>query len=302
MKKFKLFAILLPTIMFAGCQGTSEPEPQKQPEIISLSASEISASSATLTAVASTDLKGTDCVFKLTDPNGTAKEYSATVSGNTMVSTVKGLNAGTKYKYKAAIDNLIGTIIYSKEYDFTTETRPPKEHIIINDPFLKRWLVARFDTDGDSELSYEEAKTVNRIEINADSLHTVNNLENFPNLEHLLVGGTCKETYGTGNLTEIDVTQNPLLRSLGLEGNKISKIDLSNNARLDYLSLSRNPIEEVSITHLQYLTLSGLSYTNIKTLDLRGMNLLDEMHLDGCLQLKEILLDNAKLRYLDCSK
>ena len=141
----------------------------------------------------------------------------------------------------------------------------PDGKIRFEDPAFKGWLVSRFDSDKDGEISLEEAEEVRKIDMTSNewNITSLQGIEFMPNLEYLRCAGDWISTTvlnrpyyylskhyhwdecigPIGTLKRVDVSRNPKLRVLDLSNNSgigetgSGTIDLSNNPLLEEIWL-----------------------------------------------------------------
>ena len=102
----------------------------------------------------------------------------------------------------------------------------------------------------------------------SDNILTSLDVTNMPNLEVLLCGHSWSTNYA-GQITNLDLTNNPLLVRLHCQGNKISgHLDLSNNPLIWWLTCEKN-----LITHLDVSNIDALIQMNCSDNDLVELNL-----------------------------
>ena len=155
-------------------------------------------------------------------------------------------------------------------------------NIPIEDPSFKNYLVQNYDSDGNGEISFEEAAEITEIRIiytNDYNLQSLKGIEYMPNLEviecpgesydqgpksagidrdHYYVGpyrNNWTEKWGPiGTLRYADVSNNPKLRSLSLQNNsalgvEMGTINVSNCPDLKHI--------DIGITWLEYPDISA---------------------------------------------
>ena len=103
-----------------------------------------------------------------------------------------------------------------------------------------REAVAEFDADGDGAFSDDELAKVKQIECGGKGIQSVKGLEFFTALESLGVHDN--------ELTELDVSNNPLLTFIDAPGNKLTALDVSNNPALTDLYVQNNGIASLDVS------------------------------------------------------
>ncbi len=139
----------------------------------------------------------------------------------------------------------------------TTPFTKKNGEIPIEEDSFKEILVQEYDTDSDGEISYEEAETIETLEIQTSDIESISGIEYMPNLKTLICSGsetTTRAAGGPGQLTELDVTNNTELVYLDCSDNQISSLDVSNNPELETLICTGNPMSEVKMAAGQTVT------------------------------------------------
>ena len=165
--------------------------------------------------------------------------------------------------------------------------------IPVEDPAFKAYLVENYDTDGNGEISYEEAAEVREINIlpsNDHNLQSLRGIEYMPNLEvidcwgdwydtgdkstgidreHYYVGpyrNNWETVWGPiGTLKYVDVTNNPKLRKLNVCSNsalgvELGAVDVSHNPLLEELQLGMTWLEYPDISNNSHLKIINFSH------------------------------------------
>ena len=149
------------------------------------------------------------------------------------------------------------------------------------DAKLREFLLSQ-DYGSDGKITQAEIPNVKQIYFFGEPLADVKGIEFFPDLE-MLKAYECK-------LTSIDVSKNPKLQILNLEGNTISDLDVSMCKDLTELKVSGNKLTKIDV--------SGLK--SLKTLVIGG-NPLTEFKAAGCTSLEGLNLDENQLQKIDVS-
>ncbi len=137
----------------------------------------------------------------------------------------------------------------------------------ISTSFLLALIQEGVDTDGDSQISKEEAESVDYLNVAGYDITDIRGIEAFVNLDTLFCGD-----------------------------NYFASLDLSANPNLKYLDCSGHPF--ITVTPLQTLNLSGcteLTYLNCSSSNLTGLDL------SGCTSLTHLDCSYNQLTYLDLS-
>jgi hypothetical protein len=195
------------------------------------------------------------------------------------------------------------------------------DNVQFEDATFKAYCVANFDTDGDGEISKDEALAVPQIEcyncsttgdyyteeIGGKTVHfmkasSLKGIEEFKNLMVLIVRGAYTTHPGvSGPLTELNLSENSNLQYLDCSINDIASLDISNCPYLQYLDVSETKLLNLYVPEYTYLqslycyNCENLSYLNC----LYDSNLTD-FHFDGSYNLEYLLMGEIKFnRALD---
>ena len=101
-------------------------------------------------------------------------------------------------------------------------------------------------------------------------------------------------------LTEIDVTNNPLLYNLTFSNNNVSELDISNNPWLKTLRFENNNISEIDVAHLSELTLFTCSNNNIAELNVTNSPKLTTFRCEGNQLTQLDVTKNPALVHFQC--
>lgn len=165
-------------------------------------------------------------------------------------------------------------------------------YVYIPDVNFKAYLIGKgYDTDGDGEISIEEAEAIEYIYISHLQISDLSGIECFPNLTDL----TCIYC----QLTSLDVSANTALESLSCSGNQLKDLDLSHNTYLTQLDCSSNQLTDLDVSHNSYLTQLYCGSNQLTTLDLsHNPNIVSLDY--RWTQLKIIGISSLNLEYLSC--
>lgn len=159
--------------------------------------------------------------------------------------------------------------------------------IEIEDDSFKAYCVENYDKNGDRQISIKEANAITFIDVDTYNIESLRGIEFMPNLTELLCCGKGKN----GKLTNLDVSKNPLLKTLCCDSNSLTSLNVSNNSDLTELSCSHNPITVLDIS----------LNTALITLRCQG-NLLSKLDLRNNAALQSLSCDDNRLTVLDVSK
>ena len=199
-------------------------------------------------------------------------------------------------------------------------------NIPIPDANFKAYLVANFDSNSDGEISYAEAAAITEIDTRTTNISSVQGIEYMANLTTLNISNPTDGswfggddpgswTYGCdsprGLVSELDISNNPALRSINCEYNQITKVDTSNNPALEELQCSYNAITALNISRNSFLSQLDCSRNPITSLntsynpDLSSLNCedtqLSTLDVSNNIALGKLYLSRNLLTTLDVS-
>lgn len=208
-----------------------------------------------------------------------------------------------------------------------------KENIIFEDANFKAYLVANFDTDGDGEISKEEALAITKIIVGTKDIESLAGIEHMANLTELRCEGpwsifepeedpegklktldVSKNVNltilycGFNQLTSLDVTNNPKIEQLRCAGNNLNSLDVSKNLELERITCSDNKLTSIDVTNNQKLTTLNISGNSIVKIDLGNnpelkhlicnKNKISELELSNNKKLKSLNVNDNNLTSL----
>lgn len=166
-----------------------------------------------------------------------------------------------------------------------------KENIIFEDANFKAYLIANFDTDGDGEISKEEALAITKIIVGTKDIESLAGIEHMANLTELRCEGPWSvfepEEYpgklktldvsknvnltilycGFNQLTSLDVTNNPKIEQLRCAGNNLNSLDVSKNTELIEFEAYNNRLSSIDVSNNPELYYIDLTNNQIKSID-----------------------------------
>ncbi|MBQ6311628.1 MAG: hypothetical protein IJK74_08810 [Bacteroidales bacterium] len=185
----------------------------------------------------------------------------------------------------------------------------PLELVEFEDETFKAYCVANFDTDGDGEISIDEALAVTVMNcFNASSTHeytyyysgdnrydfiyasSLKGIEEFKNLQILNVSGS---TAVQGPLASLDLRQNTALKLLIVNFNDITSLNIEGLTQLEGL--------ECCYTKLPEIDAYGLS--SLQDLNATNNTLLKKINISQCTSFTTLDIANTlNLEHFECAK
>ena len=201
-----------------------------------------------------------------------------------------------------------------------------KENIIFEDANFKAYLVANFDTDGDGEISKEEALAITKIIVGTKDIESLAGIEHMANLTELRCEGpwsifepeedpegklktldVSKNVNltilycGFNQLTSLAVTNNPKIEQLRCAGNNLNSLDVSKNTELIEFEAYNNRLSSIDVSNNPELEYIDLTNNQIKSIDVSKNPELDYIDLTNN-QIKSIdVSKNLELERITCS-
>lgn len=208
-------------------------------------------------------------------------------------------------------------------------------HLLTFAEDFKAYLVENFDTDGDGEISRDEAELITAIEcedLGLTSLEGVRNLTNLQTLhcsynaiETLDVSGMTSLTEllcdhnlitdlnvsGCSSLSSIECNSNAIgelnladcrntLTTITCNGNKLARLDLTNFDKLFHLNCDDNQLTELLVDGCTALTSVDCASNQLTTLDFRQTPLIGEVYCSNN-QLTSVLFpENSMMGTFEC--
>ncbi|KZS40559.1 hypothetical protein AWE51_06310 [Aquimarina aggregata] len=137
------------------------------------------------------------------------------------------------------------------------------QNIPFNDINFKNALLnharVTIDTNGDNQISFEEAENTTFLRIDNANISDLSEIKHFINLGYLSVS--------INNLTSIDISQNLKLRELHISQNKLTSIDVSKHLLLKHLNIGYNQLTSLDVTQNEKLEQLSASSNQLTSLD-----------------------------------
>ena len=166
--------------------------------------------------------------------------------------------------------------------------------ISFGDPLFKDYCVENFDTDGDGEITEDEAKAVTAINASMLNITSLVGIEYFSNLESIDVSFNKLET--------LDLSHSPKLTEVLVNGNKLQTLNLSGLADIETLDCSNNKLTALNVSEAEGLLSLNCSNNNIGALNLKNNKALTELQCSNNQLTALDLKNNTALETLYCRK
>ncbi len=250
------FAVLL-----VSCEDKTGSEAFLTPKILTAEAeADIATASFTCTLSAP---RAQECGIVYWTSSSDEKTIIGKLQSSSFVVTISDLNPSTTYSWYAYAKAGISEV-RSETRTFTTKDKPlppvpPSQIIDIPDKVFKDYLVKNFDSDGDGEISEDEALKVRKIAVKTDEIFSLEGIEHFTNLDTLICRGVDldvsehEEVTSLGRLTTLDLSKNTFLIHLECDANHLKTLILPDNPWLKFLLCSHNYLTELDLTNLSGL-------------------------------------------------
>lgn len=169
-----------------------------------------------------------------------------------------------------------------------------RDVISFADTKFKAYCVENFDTDGDGEISEDEAKAVTAIDASLLGLTSLVGIEYFSNLETIDVS--------LNKLTTLDLSHSPKLTGIHVNGNNLQKLGLSGLSALQTLDCSANKLNSIDVSESPELKQLICSNNNLGTLNLKNNKALTDLQCSSNNLTALDLRNNTALEVLYCRK
>lgn len=142
--------------------------------------------------------------------------------------------------------------------------------IKIPDSKFREYIMENFDTNGDNELSKDEALAAKSINCSGLGIYSLEGIENFTNLTSL----KCNNN----NLSSLPISELTALQVLDCSGNQLWSIDISDLWRLTSLECQHNQLTSLDVSHNQELTYIDCQDNSLSVLTVRRNLKLETLH------------------------
>ena len=166
--------------------------------------------------------------------------------------------------------------------------------IFFVDPVFKAYCVGKFDTNGDGEISKDEAKVVTAINASMLNITSLVGIEYFSNLESIDVSFNELET--------LDLSHSPKLESVFVNDNKLQTLNLDGLTDITELDCSNNKITTLNIREAERLLSLNCSNNQLGTLNINNNKSLAELQCSNNQLTALDIKSNTYLETLSCRK
>lgn len=175
-----------------------------------------------------------------------------------------------------------------------TVTQKGKDVKIVNipDANFKAYLVENFDTDGDGEISVDEASKVTSIWCENMNISSLKGIEYFVYILKIY----CPKN----QIKEVDLSKNISLRSLVLQDNLLSSLDLSCNNNLVEMWCDNNNLYTLNVKGCNGLLTLSCYNNELTNLDLTDLKKLEFLTCDRNQLTNLDVSNNLMLETLQC--
>ena len=157
--------------------------------------------------------------------------------------------------------------------------------IPFKDPnFLEALLSEGVDTNRDGQISVSEAINVKWLNLESSNISDISEIQYFTGLVDLFCSGN--------QLTVLDLSDCPALRSLHCMNNQLTALDLSNCLGLTKLDCQGNQLTSLDVSNCLGLTTLSCSDNQLAALDLSDCPALTSLHCENN-QLTSLDLSNC---------
>lgn len=202
-------------------------------------------------AEAKTAAAGDEFSLPISNASASDGKLTLTASAKSIDNSFFKETLGAKVCLVASLDGISKSSDYVQMVPYADNKSKAK--IDIPDINFKKYLVDNYDRDGDGEISFEEAGSVEKINISSSyyPIHSLSGIEYF--------------TY---------------VKSLECSGNKIESLDLKSNSSLKKVDVSNNPLSSINFGSATFMSMESLnvSGTGISELDLTGLTKLKSLY------------------------
>lgn len=195
----------------------------------------------------------------------------------------------------------------------------PTGKVAFADANFKAYCVQHFDTDGDGEISKEEALAVTEIIVDTKDISSLGGIEYFTNLEILdcslkwLNGqkSSSEEVWHyydlewnelSSKLTALDVSKNIALTYLNCGANQLTVLDVSKNTALTKLNCQGNQLTTLDVSKNTALTNLQCWDNRLTSLDVSKNTALIVLYCSGNQLISLDVSKNVALFWLNCSR
>lgn len=254
--------------------------------------------------------------------------YKVTSTGTKAfyVSIAQSPSSNSSRKITVTTDNEIkmgsftsAELVTKKAYD--TIVANFVEIVPMNDPVFRTFCLQNFDTNGDGEISVDEAKAVTEIDVEhlytsqamftapttkasdpSDDIPYLDGIGYFTSLKVL----NCREN----NIGNWDISKNTELEEIWCDGNMVTKLDVSHNTKLKKLVCGDNLLTSLDVSKNTELVYMSCLDNLLTELDLKNNAKLETLEVCNVMNIGDSrnrltrldLSNNPALKVVMCEK
>lgn len=191
---------------------------------------------------AKTAAEGDEFSLPISNASASDGKLTLTASAKAIDNSFFKETLGAKVCLVASMDGISKSSDYVQMVPYADNKSKAK--IDIPDINFKKYLVDNYDRNGDGEISFEEAGSVEKINISSSyyPIHSLSGIEYFTYVKYLECSGNKIES--------LDLKSNSSLRKVDVSNNPLSSINLGNSMFMESLNVSGTGISELDLTGL----------------------------------------------------
>lgn len=178
------------------------------------------------------------------------------------------------------------------------------DYVYLKGSNFKAYCVENFDTDGDGEISFDEAKVPTSMTFCTDDITDITGIKAFVNLRSLDASGSGARFIlaGGGGGSSSGNTEGLDWDKTGLQAKgHLRSADLSGMTKLQSICIERNCLESLNIEGCTDLNYVSIEYNKLTSIDFSSLTGLRSLYC-GCGSLSALdVSNNTSLKWLDCT-
>ena len=222
----------------------------------------------------------------------TLSTASGKADSNTSVEATVSANPETTIRYAIITVKAENKVVEVYIQQSGKEVKPEIPGIEIADANFKKFLLGKYDTNGDGKISSAEAEAVKSMDCSNQSIASLSGIAHFINLDTLI----CNNN----QLTTIDLSKNLRLVRFSCDNNALTSLDVSGNIELTDLSCQSNKINAINIFGNLKLKTFNCSANKIAVIDVSKLTALEIFTCNDNELVALVVNQNTKMTTLNC--